>query len=315
MGIVGALLTIDKGIAIAKPGATQASGPAPILRKLLVCAPSNAAVDELVIRFKDGVFKTTGEKFIPSIVRLGKSDSINAAVRDVTLEELVDRKINQDKEKTKGTDNGSKSDPEAMRTEMKQLLEERDGKRLALDHARAEQKEFPTAIRKEVDELSAKIRNLGRQLDESRDQRQTIYRNKDIRRLQYTQEVLDNAHILCATLSGSGHEMLKNLKIEFETVIIDEAAQSIELSALIPLKYGCRKCILVGDPRQLVMLLLNTSFSLMLIVYAAANSTIARGVPLSVRAKFVCSYAGQPPQVGLSSQYPISNASGDQLFP
>ena len=39
--------------------------------------------------------------------------------------------------------------------------------------------------------------------------------------------------------------------MEFETVIIDEAAQSIELSALIPLKYGCSKCILVGDPKQL----------------------------------------------------------------
>ena len=34
-------------------------------------------------------------------------------------------------------------------------------------------------------------------------------------------------------------------------MIIDEAAQSIELSALIPLKYGCSKCILVGDPKQL----------------------------------------------------------------
>ncbi|EIC06663.1 tRNA-splicing endonuclease, putative, partial [Microbacterium laevaniformans OR221] len=45
--------------------------------------------------------------------------------------------------------------------------------------------------------------------------------------------------------------MFKNLSVEFETVIIDEAAQSIELSALIPLKYGCSKCILVGDPKQL----------------------------------------------------------------
>ncbi|RJE17234.1 tRNA-splicing endonuclease, partial [Aspergillus sclerotialis] len=45
--------------------------------------------------------------------------------------------------------------------------------------------------------------------------------------------------------------MFQNLSIEFETVVIDEAAQSIELSALIPLKYGCSKCILVGDPKQL----------------------------------------------------------------
>ena len=45
--------------------------------------------------------------------------------------------------------------------------------------------------------------------------------------------------------------MFKKMDIEFETVIIDEAAQSIEISSLIPLKYGCTKCILVGDPKQL----------------------------------------------------------------
>jgi len=38
---------------------------------------------------------------------------------------------------------------------------------------------------------------------------------------------------------------------EFSTVIIDEASQAIDLSTLIPLKYGCRSCILVGDPQQL----------------------------------------------------------------
>jgi senataxin len=65
--------------------------------------------------------------------------------------------------------------------------------------------------------------------------------------------------VLCATLSGSGHEMFRNLDVEFETVIIDEAAQCVELSALIPLKYGCCKCILVGDPKQLPPTVLSQS--------------------------------------------------------
>ncbi|KAI7678681.1 hypothetical protein KC353_g22395, partial [Hortaea werneckii] len=39
--------------------------------------------------------------------------------------------------------------------------------------------------------------------------------------------------------------------VEFKTVIIDEAAQCVEMSSLIPLKYGCIKCIMVGDPKQL----------------------------------------------------------------
>jgi senataxin len=34
-------------------------------------------------------------------------------------------------------------------------------------------------------------------------------------------------------------------------VIIDEACQAVETSALIPLRCGAKKCILVGDPKQL----------------------------------------------------------------
>jgi len=250
VGIVGALLTDDKGTSINIPGSAK-NGATPVLKKLLVCAPSNAAVDELVVRFKDGIRKTSGVNFVPKIVRLGKSDSINAAVRDVTLEELIDRKMNQ-LEKEESANKGKTEDSDKLRAEMTELLKQRDTKRQALDKARSEQKEPSVIQRKEVDDLSAKIKNLGRQLDEARDQRTSVNRNKDLKRRQFMQEVLDDSQILCATLSGSGHEMLKNLKIEFETVIIDEAAQSIELSALIPLKYGCKKCILVGDPKQLV---------------------------------------------------------------
>ena len=34
-------------------------------------------------------------------------------------------------------------------------------------------------------------------------------------------------------------------------MLIDEAAQAVEASTLIPLKYGCRRLILIGDPEQL----------------------------------------------------------------
>jgi hypothetical protein len=39
--------------------------------------------------------------------------------------------------------------------------------------------------------------------------------------------------------------------LSFSWVIIDEAAQCVELDTLIPLKYNCTKCVLVGDPQQL----------------------------------------------------------------
>ena len=50
---------------------------------------------------------------------------------------------------------------------------------------------------------------------------------------------------------GSGTEILGSLGLDFSCVIIDEAAQCVELDALIPLKYNCIKAVLIGDPQQL----------------------------------------------------------------
>ena len=85
VGIVGSILT---------PGGDKVgTAPTKGAKKILVCAPSNAAVDELVLRLKDGVRTSTGENFRPNIVRLGRSDAINAAVKDVTLDDLIEARL------------------------------------------------------------------------------------------------------------------------------------------------------------------------------------------------------------------------------
>jgi senataxin len=219
--------------------------PRPSRKKLLVCAPSNAAVDELVLRFKQGVTNLEGQVRKLSVVRLGKSDVINVAVRDVTLEELVKVRA------------GAMSKTPNHADEIHQLVEEHKGlteainaTRTALEEARA--KGSPTVDLSRMFELQKRKKSeIGRRLDNLRDAGNTAARDAEIHRRKLQQEILDGASIICSTLSGSGHEMMRNINIEFETVVIDEAAQSIELSALIPLKYGCSKCILVGDPKQL----------------------------------------------------------------
>ncbi|KAM7216370.1 hypothetical protein V8F06_008292 [Rhypophila decipiens] len=56
----------------------QTSNGGGTLKQLLVCAPGNAAVDELVLRLKEGI-KTTGGSFHKiNVVRLGRSDAIIA---------------------------------------------------------------------------------------------------------------------------------------------------------------------------------------------------------------------------------------------
>lgn len=53
------------------------------------------------------------------------------------------------------------------------------------------------------------------------------------------------------TLSSVGSNVVFNSNVKFDTVVIDEAGQSTEISNLIPLMYSCQRLILIGDPNQL----------------------------------------------------------------
>lgn len=263
IAMVGALLSEQlarepvKGTPVGvpiRPGATnQPSGQKP--KKLLVCAPSNAAVDELVTRLKQGIRTTSGKTKAINVLRLGRTDAISAAVRDVTLDELVRVRMEGDKTKDK-----AQADKEKLHQRAGQIKEELSILRPKLDEANEkEDQDFRNKLLRQFDELKREQRDIGKQIEADRDSGNSVAREVEMKRRQIQQEILNGAHVLCATLSGSGHEMFRNLDVEFETVIIDEAAQCVELSALIPLKYGCCKCILVGDPKQLPPTVLSQS--------------------------------------------------------
>lgn len=252
VAIIGALMTgtvSSKGVPVARPQAGQQRPPTPsVTKKLLVCAPSNAAVDELVMRLKDPVKTVVGELRKLSVVRLGRTDAMSANVLDVTLEELVNAKLNLT---TNEQQTAPGEDTHKLMMAHKATCSEFNALRIKVDEAKASGKSVSPEQDREFELLKRRKQLLSNQIDSSRDRGDTVARDAEINRRRIQQDILDNAEVICATLSGSGHEMFQNLSIEFETVIIDEAAQSIELSALIPLKYACSKCILVGDPKQL----------------------------------------------------------------
>lgn len=58
--------------------------------RILVCAPSNAAVDNIILKiFEDGFVDGNGNRYNPSMIRIGRGQS--ASVKDVCLEEKVER--------------------------------------------------------------------------------------------------------------------------------------------------------------------------------------------------------------------------------
>ncbi len=46
-----------------------------------------------------------------------------------------------------------------------------------------------------------------------------------------------------------------------QVVIVDEAAQAVELACLIPLRLRCNRLVLIGDPMQLPATVISTNAS------------------------------------------------------
>ncbi|CAH0473729.1 unnamed protein product [Peronospora belbahrii] len=68
---------------------------------------------------------------------------------------------------------------------------------------------------------------------------------------QAREAIIKNAQIVFCTLSGAGSVSMCEFAQDFDALIIDEAAQAVEASTLIPFKFRPQRVVLVGDHRQL----------------------------------------------------------------
>lgn len=64
------------------------------------------------------------------------------------------------------------------------------------------------------------------------------------------QQLLNEAIVIFATLSSCGRKVLKEAT-PIDNLVIDEAGQAVEAETLIPLQLKPKKCLLVGDTKQL----------------------------------------------------------------
>ncbi|GAA5892669.1 hypothetical protein JCM6882_000552 [Rhodosporidiobolus microsporus] len=249
VGLVGAFVDSRPRIAvpIAAGRPTDPSNTPPVA-KVLLCAPSNAAVDEVAKRLKDGVRLMDGSLYVPKVVRIGADSAIDISVKDVFIDELVERAMSGNKSTT-GT-NDAQARMQSMRGEIDSLRVDRDHKKTEMD-AVVDNDYYRGQLNLELRKIKSRIFELSQMLDSEKDKAQQSRRAMDAEQRKMRLKILSEADVICSTLSGAGHDYMAQLPFDFETVIIDEAAQSIELSSLIPLKYGCTRCILVGDPLQL----------------------------------------------------------------
>lgn len=108
--------------------------------------------------------------------------------------------------------------------------------------------------RKEIKSLNSRILKLGRgdgaERRKIRAELKLLVKEERKREDKAIEEVLSTSKIICCTLSGIGSFVMGKLKKDFDVVFIDEAAQAIEPACWQALLKG-RKAVLAGDHLQL----------------------------------------------------------------
>ena len=171
-------------------------------KQVLVCAPSNAAVDLLTDKLSEQGL---------SVLRIGHP----ARVTEQSLSKTLDAKI---------ADHPSYRELRALRKKMEQL------KSTALKYKR----NFGYHEKQERKLL----------LQESR----ALKADADLLEFYIVNDLLQSTQVICCTLVGSSHPVLRGKK--FQTVFIDEAAQALEPACWIPILRSHR-LIFAGDHQQL----------------------------------------------------------------
>ncbi|XP_073151105.1 probable helicase MAGATAMA 3 isoform X2 [Henckelia pumila] len=232
--------------------------------RMLVCAPSNAATDELLSRVLDRGF-IDGEMKIyrPDVARVGV-DSQTRAAQAVSVERRTEQLLLKSRDEVYGWMHN-------LRVRETQLSQQITGLQRVLNAAAATGR-AQGSVGVDPDVLVARDQNRDTLLQnlaavvESRDKilvemsrllilegrfRPGYNFNLEEARANLEASFANEAEIVFTTVSSSGRKLFSRLTHGFDMVVIDEAAQASEVAVLPPLSLGAARCVLVGDPQQL----------------------------------------------------------------
>jgi len=255
------------GIVMAFLEATAKDSPEPRKRpRVFVCAPSNAAADEIALRIMHE--RGSGDVHDPKIgipvVRIGDPRSVHELVKPVHLEVLIEKKLGDTAKESVNV----KGDQELRRGQQEehQKLNEDIGNIHVEREKLSGDRQAP-----DFDKLTVQLKRLHSRKDEvvnamnaSFGAARRAHAMAVEMRLKAKLDILNCAQVLCCTLSASGSDALAEGVRGADLIIIDEAAQATEISTLIPLKHlqtNRGRCVLVGDPCQLPATVLSQAAS------------------------------------------------------
>ncbi|KAK6911188.1 DNA2/NAM7 helicase-like, C-terminal [Dillenia turbinata] len=255
--------------------------------RVLICAQSNAAVDELVSRISvEGLCGSHGKMYKPYLVRVGNAKTVHPNSLPFFIDTLVDHRLAEEKMTSEDGNTSSGDSSMTLRSDLEKLVDRirfYEAKRASLRDGNSGLKDsIGDEILKEEDDKEMSDAEIGAKLRKLYEQKKQAYENlaaaqarekkanEERRALRHKlrRSILKEAEIVVTTLSGCGgglyevcSESVSSNKFcgssentLFDAVVIDEAAQALEPATLIPLqllKSNKTKCIMVGDPKQL----------------------------------------------------------------
>lgn len=180
-------------------------------QKVLVCAPSNVAVDNVLERLVNSIALPKSSKSIkgltPKFLRIGHPARVRPEILQYCLDALI------------LTDEGTEI--------VKDVKKEID------------------TLRKVMSKPSRGNYGLRR---EQRGEMKILRKELRAREQVVVKSIIENRNVILSTCVGAATKLLK--EVEFDLVVIDEAAQALEASCWIPILKG-KKIVLAGDHEQL----------------------------------------------------------------
>lgn len=299
--------------------------------RVLVCAPSNAAVDELMLRIMNtGLYTSSGSRASPRMVRVG-GGTTNDDIRKLELRALAKGHL---RDSNMGSESASSKRISDLLAEMS-LLSSKIG---VLDK---ERKDYSATIlvrkqegesddatnqdkQRKYQEMTDKLsglhtrkREVGTMLSSARESRRNEESIRKRENVKIMSRILNSSSLVFATLSSAGHEALQKFGAKADIVVVDEAAQCGEPEILIPLtraqkirtKVTASYMVLVGDPKQLPATVISTNKT---VTRALGRSLFERVAESSqVGAHMLNTQYRMHPQI---ASFPNSHFYGGQLL-
>ncbi|KDO29679.1 hypothetical protein SPRG_05631 [Saprolegnia parasitica CBS 223.65] len=212
--------------------------------RVLLCAPSNCAVDGLVASLlKDGILGRDGHAVVVTppqcvssgsgrvctVLRLGRvQEGAPAIVQQACIDNVVAAEV--------ASLSASK--------ELQRVGRYEEAINVKFQAYRANRK--PSAV------SASDVQGWHRQREVLLQQKNYLKAQLSAAKSRITAALLAKADIIVCTLSQCGSEQLRSIPHGFDAVIVDEAGQATEPSTALALTLRTNRAILVGDHRQLM---------------------------------------------------------------